>query len=489
MQKEDIVSANKLLITQQEMVLIKNSNEVKNHSIYGNLYDCLESYTKLSKRELEKNIAFDKKATITLLNVDNKKIMMTNIIKEWYSVKDCNIAEPKIKCQLCGTPNKFIFYIRNRITDVELHIGRDCVKNFADIIGIKQEINKSSQIEKEYKRQMRKTEFESLEGEDFEFLENAETKFKNFNVLLPYKLNNQIKDTLYQLNLIKSSYIKSGGKIQEIIKKYNILKNQFDKFYAEAEIHYDKVKNKLLVCDKVTSDWLLSNDVDVWETVAKNNGLFDVDTLKSVYLNSFVVQRLEELRKHLNDADIKIIQVYGKSILFSINNSRFNYSITFMITIKKFMETIGCYCLTDKNYYFDKNDLQDISIENTNRNFEALYNSVFSLLNSFGYDFVTEEKTAQSYWKKLNYSVARNRWSRHTHHIAGMYKKSDKSLFLSVLSPFLLKEEDFLKKNFEYVKSKMENGRVWITQREKDESEQAIKEARGLQKRKEFTPY
>lgn len=76
---------NRLLITQQEMVLIRNSHEVRNIEIYGNLYDCIEDYKKISEVELKENVVFDKKARAVLLNPENKKVMMNKIMDEWYS--------------------------------------------------------------------------------------------------------------------------------------------------------------------------------------------------------------------------------------------------------------------------------------------------------------------------------------------------------------------------------------------------------------------
>lgn len=58
-----------------------------------------------------------------------------------------------------------------------------------------------------------------------------------------------------------------------------------------------------------------------------------------------------------------------------------------------------------------------------------------------------------------------------------------------MFSKFLLCEESILIKNFDYVIKKMECGKVWITQGEKDTNEQIVQEARGLQKQREFIHY
>lgn len=58
----------------------------------------------------------------------------------------------------------------------------------------------------------------------------------------------------------------------------------------------------------------------------------------------------------------------------------------------KFMERIGCYALTESTYSFSKGTFNNIVIETSNNNFHAVYNSVFTILNRKGYDFIVEEK-------------------------------------------------------------------------------------------------
>ena len=117
MKMTKVAKVQRLLITQQEMVLIKNSNETKNIEVYGNLYDCVQEYKKLSKADLDNNRVFDKKARTVLLNPENKKIMMNKIMEEWYSVKNFDVVDTLIKCQLCGRPNKYIFYTQTSHID------------------------------------------------------------------------------------------------------------------------------------------------------------------------------------------------------------------------------------------------------------------------------------------------------------------------------------------------------------------------------------
>jgi hypothetical protein len=413
---------NGLLITQQEMVLIKHSEEVKKTDIYGNLYDCIENYEKLSKRDFEKNIVFDGNTRAVLLNIDNKKTMMSNILNEWYSYKDCDISEAKKHCQLCGRENKYIFYIHNKITDKDLNIGSECVKKFAGITGLDHQRKNMSQKQKEHEQQKRKIEFEKLEGDDIGFLTDAENKFKTFKVVLPYKLHLEIENKLVQLNLAKTSYIKSGGHLNEIFEIYSCLRIKFNELFVEAINHYNRVKNCLLICDSETAKWILNKDKQLWIELAKNNGFFNEKILKNVYLAKYVDSKIVEIKKHIKDHDLKIIQVNENIIKFWIKNNRYINPVIFTISIKKFMETVGCFCLTIPEYTFGKSDLSEINIENTKRNFDAVYNSMCHILKLKGYDFVIEKKTEQAYWKKLAYGENESRWSNHTKQISAMYK-------------------------------------------------------------------
>lgn len=489
MGKQNINKGQRLLITQQEMVLIKNSNEATNRELYGNLFDCIQNYAKLSKTELDNNIVFDKKAKTVLLNPENKKIMMDKIMDEWYSVKNCDIVETMINCQLCGRPNRYVFYIHNKFTEVDLHIGKDCVQKYPDITGIKQQKKRMSQLQKEQAQLKRKFEFEMCEGDEIGFIEDAEKKIKEFPVVLPFKLHTAIKDVLYQLNLSKTTYIKNGGNLDEVYSIYCVLKEKFDDLYKQADEHYQIVKGNSLVCDKETAAWLLKYNPSVWEEVSKNKGIFRADTLMKVYDERYVKKKIREIVGHLEDKDLRILQVSRLYIHFSIKNERYVYPVTFMMPIKKFMESIGCYALTDKQYKFGKEDLYDIIIEDTSNNFRAVRNSILDLLNRNGYDFIVEDKTAQAYWKKLSRYERRSRWNDRVYSTEPMYKKSNISLFLKTLSLFLLKDETYLESNFSKIVKHMENGKVWITQKEKNDYDEAAKYTRGMQKQKEFIPY
>lgn len=124
----------KLLLKQDEMILLKNSEAVKNIETYGNMYDCVMPYKVLSEIDLQKNELFNTKARATILG--NKNLLFQEIKDEWYAIGCNDETTEEVHCQLCGRKNKRIFYIKNRKNNNELHVGSECIKKFPDIENI-----------------------------------------------------------------------------------------------------------------------------------------------------------------------------------------------------------------------------------------------------------------------------------------------------------------------------------------------------------------
>lgn len=309
------MNKSKLLITQQEMVLIKNSEETKKTEIYGNLFDCIAFYKKLSIQEMDNDATFDERARAVLMPVDNKKMMMEKIMNEWYSSKDFEETDRDVFCQLCNTKNKYIFYIKNKLTDIELHIGSECVKKFPDIIGVKQETRKLSQLKKELERQKRIIDFDSYLKEDIDFLKNSEQVFENYPVLLTKKLYRGIEETLRQMNGLRTSYISSSGNIEEVITKYYQLKEIVTQLFVKAEARTNQVASSILVCDRETSDWLKKHNMIIWNEVLENDGLFNQGILSRMQSAKYVEKQLSVFRQKISDRDIVLQRVSGDSVI------------------------------------------------------------------------------------------------------------------------------------------------------------------------------
>lgn len=479
----------KLLIRRDEMVLIKNSQSAMNTDIYGNLYTCLQGYNSLSVGEFEGNKDFDNKAKAVILN--NKSMLMDSITEEWMALA-CNEDETKkVHCQLCNTPNKYIYYIQNSNTDKELHVGSECIKKFPKVRNvkkIKKDLSESKRIKEE---QRRRIEFQEMELPDLNFIREAEGKFDNIDILLPHELYIKIKEILYCLNTTKTNYIKNGGKKEEVFKIYNDAKKQFENLWKQALEFFNKNKNKKLVCRGKVAKWLHENKPEIWLEVSQNGGFFNENTLKNAYQKEYVEDHIEDFRKHLSEKDISIVGVTGAAIRFSIENNDYKYPLTFSIAYKDFMRNIGCFCICTSKYLYTRNDLANYKIDDNMLNFNSLYNRIRNIIRNIGFDIEVDENTETMYYKMLPREIKSNsKWSNKSRLSEAYYKKFERRQFFNICLPIIFKDDEEIEKVFKLVFNKLKNSKEnWITEEDKRKYAELAAEAASRQKQREFIPY
>lgn len=148
----------KSILSRDEMSLLLNSEEPKNIKLYGNLYSIICDLPKLKAVTLEQLPDIDNKAKAALTY--NKKTFIDTVIREWYAerVSEEDPAQ-KVRCELCNTPNKYLYYIRNRKNNTLLNVGSRCITKFPGIEGYVEQKKQLSQIHKGHQIIKRRNEF------------------------------------------------------------------------------------------------------------------------------------------------------------------------------------------------------------------------------------------------------------------------------------------------------------------------------------------
>lgn len=476
----------KLLIRRDEMILLKNSEAGKNFDLYGNLFATLQTYDVLSEDEFYKNQTLDDKARAVILN--NKKILFDEIKNEWIGIGCNDEATGEIRCQLCRTKNKLVFYIHNKLNDNELNVGSECIKKFPGIENVAK-IRRTHNEQQKYQAEVkRRIEFDEIDLANINYIKESEEWFKNFKILLPYKLFNDIKTILYNLNSLKTTYIKSGGEITHVKQQYFEFKEILEKCKTEAENIYEVNKGHILICRKELADWLNVNHHDIWEAVMKNGGLLNSETLKYCYYTKFVQSHLKRFNARISDEDISIIGMNGPLIRLMIKNSDYIYPLYFGINCNVFMQNIGCYCLTNKNYYFGKKELVNISVEQTNSNFDAMCNRIMSPLERIGLQIERSRYTDEKYYVRLPKITRTSKWSDRVETTELGYKKIAESAIFTKFSDLVFASDEEIEIAFSRILSQLNRTTKWLSKDEKDKMEE-ISKSLSIQQQREFVPY
>ena len=105
----------KSILSRDEISLLLNSETSKNEDLCGNLYDVLLKLRSFSTQKLKatsmddlERYGIDNKAKSVLTY--NKNKFFSIVLNEWYAEQKIE-EDPskKSRCELCNTPNKYLF--------------------------------------------------------------------------------------------------------------------------------------------------------------------------------------------------------------------------------------------------------------------------------------------------------------------------------------------------------------------------------------------
>ena len=151
------------------------------------------------------------------------------------------------------------------------------------------------------------------------------------------------------------------------------------------------------------------------------------------------------------------------------------------------MQKIGCYCLTDKTYYFGKKDLISISIEQTNSNFDAMCNRIMKPLENIGLKIERSRYTNEKYYVRFPKIIRTSKWSDRVETTELAYKKIAESVIFIKFNDLIFASDEEIEVVFSKILIQL-NKTKWLTKDEKDKLEE-ISKSLSIQQQKEFIPY
>lgn len=451
----------KSVLTLDEINLLKNSEEPKNTELYGNLYKVICQLDNPRAVSLEQLQKLDDTGMAALTY--NKKTLIDTVIKEWYSerVSDEDSTK-KVKCGLCNTPNKYLYYIRNRKNNKLLNVGSSCITKFPGIEGYIEQKKQLSQIQKEHSIIKRRNEFYKTFPDCEKIISDADKYFNTLPVLLTFDLYTKLKTTITQLRLIYTKYVNEGK--TPFKSEYNSFElfratvSGYNQLKIEADDHVSKIKNNPLACKRAEIDWLNTNDkLDLLKQIAENNGIYTLNTLKCMSSLNFVKNNLSTILEKNRSNLFQFKEFNGNNIIFSFNKYGYQPAITFSVSLSDFMNAIGANCIIYENYTFSSEEILKISnIISSMQNLESIIYFTYNIVNKFNYAFLIDYKTnTLLLYRKGD----------------GAIRKFNPSNFLDIYAEYILLSNDKIKK-FLFKTIVGRNNVKWITS--KMQSKQGI---------------
>lgn len=388
----------KTILTLVEINLLINSEEPKNEFLYGNLYSVL-SGTKTKKAisfaELP-NLENKAKQSLTL----NKTSLMSSTVKEW-SATTTIIENQKreLKCELCNTKIKYLFYIHNRKNNKELRVGSECIKKFPDMEGYTEQCKQLKAIHKEHKVVARRNQFynEFPNAEDIIF--EAQKYFSELPILLPIKLYKDLNSVIERLNSIYIKYVNEGKKPFksecDSFTLFQLAINQYNKYKEQADSFVNKNINNPLICKRREINWLLKNNKKLLlERIAENNGFYTVNTLKFICSYEFIQDNIRLFVSKNQSINFQFKKMNDNGFIISFNKFGYQPPLVFHLKFNDFMMEIGAQCLVNREYWYDNKKLILLArIINSENNLNSVLGYIQNIMWKLNYCFLMDDST------------------------------------------------------------------------------------------------
>ena len=413
-------------ITLDEINLIKYSEEAKDTSLYGNLFDIINSQSFHKGIPITSIKGLDEKARDTLFY--NKKILKQNISSEWCAERVIERDDKKkVHCSLCNTPNKYLFYIRNKKNGTLLNVGSKCITKFPDIDGLQEKSKELKVILKNREIAKRVLEFNKYFENTLDYINAVEEEFNNLPILIPKDKYELIEKLIGQIRHIYTDYTQKGkcrdheDPFQAFSLKVEALKinMKFANDFVE-EHHQD-----LYICKRTEINWMLENNRRPLLKIAENDGHYNIDTIKLINSPRFIKDNFDtfvskgsstffEIKKY--DQEQRVIYLETKQI--------YNPPIALYIDSDIFMKEIGGKCIIKEDYFYDDDELVRVgNVILNNSNCESITSVISGLTRTYGCAFLNDEysdcfylfRIADGAIRFLSKKVFLNSYKNHMH--------------------------------------------------------------------------
>lgn len=393
----------KSILSRDEISLLKYSEEIKNTDLYGNLYDTLLHITELEAVTLNELVEYGLNDTGVTMLTHNKGKLIDDITHEWYvESKSAEDPDKKIRCGLCNTPNRYLFYIRNRLNNVQLNVGSSCMKKFSEIEGYTNHKYELGKIQRNQRERARWLRFYEKFPEAENIIDSANFYFDNLPILLPYKIYFRLEELVRLLHIIHIQYIKYGqapkGFQKDPFELFDETVNEYNKLKIKADDFIKNNINKPFICKRTEIDWMIKHkNEQLLKKISLNSGIYSVDTLGEISSNDFVSKNFSLFTKRISSQFIILIRPEDDDnyIHFAVKQGN---EYLYNVSIKRFMRQIGAKCFFDPDFMIEEQELFKISkIAVSNKTLDYVIESLKDDLDKMRYALLVDDYAENVY--------------------------------------------------------------------------------------------
>lgn len=375
-----IKEENKLILSYDDVSLLRKSYIVNKFPSLQKLISTQNNIHYSDLQHLEED-------TSNILKYDSKSFKET-LYSEWEAVKNGNnLYKDDLEigyehCEVCNAAdNRYLYYIRNKLNENEMHVGSSCILKYIDIgLNGEQKLEYIKKQDNIYKKMQNIAQFNKL-FPNAKLIVNSWLEFYNsLKLKIPSDLEKKFQNCYRKAHSIIKK-VEDESLSKTLIENFQNLILLNEEIKKKINNYINKNKDNPFTLTVKISNWLINKkEFELHKKLCKNC-LIGENDFKYIYENDFILQFIPEFSKAL-----KTLGIYNIECDFDANNFILSYKknkldIKLNCSIKDFLRK---FYLIIFNKKADLNLKNLISICNVNRgitNIEYAISEIESELN------------------------------------------------------------------------------------------------------------
>lgn len=273
--------------------------------------------------------------------------------EEWKGNEDVlfpveDMGEARKRCALCGTKNRYIHYIKNRLNGNTLNVGKDCVEEFADIDFLQNGKSKA-ELYKNARKIRRMSEInKKINGIDL-LIESWDRVPNRYDIIIP----NSIEKPFLECGILTKKYYDGflNEKYSEsIFKKIEDQMKQYYSFIQQMDDYQqNNIKDKFIVT-KAMIRWLTDKGFNEMVATVKEEGKVSSSTIQRMYEPAFIKKINRDIVKMLERLDVEVTKTDYENGYYEIKPDMYNGQIILNCRFDKVVYFFGGLLFNEKPF-------------------------------------------------------------------------------------------------------------------------------------------
>ncbi|MEK4006074.1 hypothetical protein [Paenibacillus sp. FSL H3-0333] len=252
------------------------------------------------------------------------------------------------RCGLCGTKNRYIHYIKNRLNGNTLNVGKDCVEEFADIDFLQHGKSKA-ELYKNARKIRRMAEInKKINGIDL-IIESWNRIPNRYDIIIP----NSIEKPFIECGVLAKKYYEGYldekysesifKKVEDQVKLYYSFIQQMDDYQI------NNIKDKFVVT-RAMMRWLADKGFNEAIAKVKDEGKISPSTIQQMYEPTFIKGINKNIVKVLEKLEIEVTRTDYENGYYVIKPDIYNGQIILHCKFDKVVFFFGGLLFNEKPY-------------------------------------------------------------------------------------------------------------------------------------------